>query len=59
MNVKNTGFETGSFIKFKEGNKFQYFLMTCEHVIQKEIIEKDNEEIKLFYHLENIGKKIT
>ena len=57
--VEKTGFGTGSFIKFRDGNKFQYFLMTCEHVIQKEIIEKDNQEIELFYHFESISKKIT
>ena len=33
--------------------------MTCEHVIQKEIIEKDSQEIEFFYHLENVSKKIT
>ena len=53
------GAGTGSFIKFRDGNKFQYFLMTCEHVIQKEIIEKDDEELEFFYHLESISRKIT
>lgn len=37
----NRGSGTGFFIKFKKPNsdyKYKYFLMTCEHVIQKEII---------------------
>lgn len=59
LRIKCRGKGTGSFIKFKGGDKFQYFLMTCEHVIQKEIIEKDNEEIELLYHLEKINNKIT
>ena len=53
---------TGFFIKFKDDNyydiKYQYFLMTCEYVIEKKMIEANNINIDIFYHYENIHKKI-
>ena len=53
---------TGFFIKFKDDNdddlRYQYFLMTCEHVIKKEMIEANNINIDIFYHYESIHKKI-
>ena len=54
-------FGTGFFIKFKRDktdNKYQYFLMTCEHVIKKEIIDLNNVDLNIFYHYESIHKII-
>lgn len=53
---------TGFFIKFKKDNndmKYQYFLMTCEHVIEKKMIDANIFSIDIFYHYENIHKTIT
>lgn len=53
---------TGFFIKFKDDDdynmKYQYFLMTCEHVIEKTMIDANNISIDIFYHYESIHKKI-
>ena len=52
---------TGSFIKFrdpKNHKRFKYFFMTCEHVIQKEIINLGNKECKIKYFFEQYSIKI-
>ena len=46
---------SGFFIKFKKPNsdsKYKYFMMTCEHVIQKEIIERELVEFEMVYFYE-------
>lgn len=46
---------TGFFIKFKDPEipyQFKYFLMTCEHVIQKEIFEQDRFKFNIKYNFE-------
>ena len=56
-----SGLGTGFFIKFKNNNsknKYKYFIMTNEHVIQKEIIEKDSFEIIIYYFYEKYSKTI-
>ena len=57
---KKSGAGTGFFIKFKDpnsDNRFKYFLMTCEHVIQKEIIEEEPIEFDIVYFYEKYSKK--
>ena len=57
---KKIGTGTGFFIKFKDpnsDNRFKYFLMTCEHVIQKEIIEEEPIEFDIVYFYEKYSKK--
>ena len=52
---------TGFFIKFKRDRndiEYQYFLMTCEHVITKTMIDLNNININIFYHYESIHKII-
>ena len=55
------GSGTGFFIKFRDNkskNKYKYFIMTNEHVIQKEIIEKGSVYITIYYFYEKYSKKI-
>ena len=53
------GSGTGFFIKFKDNrseNKYKYFIMTNEHVIQKEIIEKGTVYFTIYYFYEKYSK---
>ena len=46
---------TGFFIKFKDPKgeqRYKYFLMTCEHVIEKDMINKGNYDITVKYFYE-------
>jgi hypothetical protein len=45
---------TGSLIKYLKNDKKSYYLMTCEHVIEKQMI-KDKNEIEVAY--DNEGKR--
>ena len=52
---------TGFFIKFKDNkfkNRYKYFIMTNEHVLQKEIIEKGTIYFTIYYFYEKYYKKI-
>ena len=56
-----TSFGTGFFLKIKHDeneNEYQYYLVSCEHVIQKEIIEKNNEILYYSYFYESRRKSI-
>ena len=48
---------SGFFIKIKNpdnNQEFKYFIITCEHVVQKEIIEKDAINIYVDYYYETL-----
>ena len=52
---KESALGTGFFIKIKKErnpNLYQYFLVTCHHVILEKKFETGNEEIDIYYHLE-------
>ena len=51
------GIGTGFFIKLEKKEKPFYCLMTCEHVIKKELIEQKTT-IELFYNNQEIKRKI-
>ena len=62
LSVKKQGCGTGFFIKFKDpnsDNKYKYFLMTCEHVIQKEIINENKFDFTIKYYYEKYSKKFS
>ena len=62
LNDKKTGSGTGFFIKFKDPksqNRYKYFVITCEHVIQKEIIESEPIKLKILYFYENYLKSFS
>lgn len=53
---------TGFFIKFKDPKdeqKYKYFLMTCEHVIEKDMINKGNYDITVKYFYEGYNALIS
>ena len=53
---------SGFFIKFKKPNsdsKYKYFMMTCEHVIQKEIIKRDLIEFEMVYFYEKYSMNFS
>ena len=55
---KNQG--TGFFIKLKANNNenYKYFLMTCEHVIKRELIHNENIEIEIEINYDSGFKKL-
>ena len=60
-NPPKSSFGTGFFLKIKHDeneNEYQYYLVSCEHVIQKEIIEKNNEILNYSYFYESRRKSI-
>jgi len=62
LSQKKPGCGTGFFIKFKDpnsDNKYKYFLMTCEHVIQKEIIDENKIDFTIKYYYEKYIKKFS
>ena len=62
LSQKKQGCGTGFFIKFKDpnsDNKYKYFLMTCEHVIQKEIINENKIDFTIKYYYEEYTKKFS
>ena len=53
------GLGTGFFIKFKdpqEENRYKYFLMTNEHVLQKEIIYEEQVNFSIKYYFEQYSR---
>ena len=53
---KREALGTGFFIKIKKeesNNLYQYFFVTCEHVIPKTIIEAGYHDIEIAYHCES------
>ena len=54
---KREALATGFFIKIKkdkDSDLYQYFFVTCEHVITEEIIEDGYQDIEIAYHLESV-----
>ena len=52
---------TGFFIKFKNetiNRKYQFFLMTCSHIINNKIINLNNIVLNIYYHYNSIHKQI-